>query len=272
MFFVQSNRLTFYHRVGAAHSPSCALWYQHRCVGCASWTLGRTSLAITAARHARCCRLILLVAPIVTLMSLHTCMHRKPPRIERPPRVFASFHDPHAAASPPAPTNRTGTSTPTDRRTTLTMTSSMQTLLLVVFSALAFAQTPSRAPAPAPVPARTPVPAPARTPASAPARAPASSVISASTNGASGFIRVQGLGFVDEQCRDFLPTGWNTYVDSCHVVTDEYASSHLNITGGKTRSSLKPSPPSTGMPRQLRRSTPSSRRPPTTASTPCASS
>lgn len=27
-----------------------------------------------------------------------------------------------------------------------------------------------------------------------------------------GFIRVQGRTFVDDECKEFLPNGWNTYV------------------------------------------------------------
>lgn len=98
----------------------------------------------------------------------------------------------------------------------------MQALLLLVFSALAVAQGPLRAPAPAPT-GRAPVPAPARGPVRAPAPAPKPSVITAGPivatgNDASGFIRVQGTSFVDEQCKDFLPTGWNTYVHAALLV------------------------------------------------------
>lgn len=113
--------------------------------------------------------------------------------------------------------------TPTDCLFVLTVPSSMQTLLLVVFSALAVAQAPLRAPVPAPeraparAPARVPTSAPTRAPARAPEPGPRPSVLtttngSATGNDASGFIRVQGTSFVDEQCKDFLPTGWNTYV------------------------------------------------------------
>ncbi len=55
--------------------------------------------------------------------------------------------------------------------------------------------------------------APSGAPRLAPARAPAPGPSVAAFSGEPvGFIRVQGTRFVDEQCREFLPTGWNSYV------------------------------------------------------------
>ncbi len=38
----------------------------------------------------------------------------------------------------------------------------------------------------------------------------------------SGFIRVQGRAFVDDNCKEFLPNGWNTY----EMVLDMFVNDH----------------------------------------------
>lgn len=77
-------------------------------------------------------------------------------------------------------------------------------LTCLLLCATVWAQAPSTARL---APVRAPAPAPARAPAAAPAG------VAASSSAPVGFIRAQGTRFVDEQCREFLPTGWNAYVD-----------------------------------------------------------